>query len=162
LLAALSKEFPDIHGLIIGDARKGSRYRSELEGLAERSGVLPRLTFSGARHDMCDWLAVCDIVFSLCSDPPEAFGRTVPESLRLGVPVIGWNHGGVQETLAAMFPQGAVIPDDLVDLLEKTRQFLRQPPQVMPSPAFLLEDSMQQTLAVYQSLLAHSRGETRA
>lgn len=162
LLAALRKEFPDIHGLVIGNAKKGSRYRSELEGLAERSGVLQQLTFSGARTDMRDWLAACEIVFSLCSDPPEAFGRTVPEALRLGVPVIGWNHGGVQETLAAMFPQGAVIPDDPVDLLEKTRQFLRQPPLVAPSQAFLLEDSMQQTLQVYQSLLANPQGETQA
>ncbi len=152
LLAVLKKEFPDVHGLVIGKAKKGSRYRNELEGLAERSGVLNQLTFTGARLDMRDWLAASSLVFSLCSDPPEAFGRTVPEALRLGVPVIAWNHGGVQETLAAMFPQGAVIPDDTVDLLAKTRAFLRQPPQVLPSNAFLLEDSMQKTLQVYQSL----------
>lgn len=159
LLAALRNEFPNIHGLVIGEARKGSRYRSELEGLAERSGVLSQLTFAGARVDMRDWLSACEIVFSLCSDPPEAFGRTVPEALRLGVPVIGWNHGGVAETLAAMFPQGAVIPDDPVDLLQKTRAFLRQPPEVLPSNAFLLQDSMQKTLQVYQSLLPHAKGE---
>jgi len=162
LLAALSKEFPDIHGLIIGNAKKGSRYRSELEGLAGRSGVLQQLTFSGARVDMRDWLAACHIVFSLCSDPPEAFGRTVPEALRLGIPVIGWNHGGVQETLAVMFPEGAVTPDDPVDLLQKSRQFLQQWPRVAPSEAFLLEDSMQKTLQVYQSLLAEPKGDSSA
>jgi glycosyltransferase involved in cell wall biosynthesis len=161
LLAALQQEFPDVHGLIIGKAKKGSRYRSELEGLAERSGVLRHLTFTGARLDMRDWLAASSLVFSLCSDPPEAFGRTVPEALRLGVPVIGWNHGGVQETLAAMFPQGAVIPDDTVDLLLKTRQFLRHPPEVKLSKAFLLEDSMQQTLQVYQSLRPSLKGATQ-
>ncbi|MDZ4728380.1 MAG: glycosyltransferase [Xanthomonadales bacterium] len=160
LLAALRNEFPDVHGLVIGTARKGSRLRSELEGLAERSGVLQQLTFTGARTDMRDWLAASSIVFSLCSDPPEAFGRTVPEALRLGVPVIGWNHGGVQETLAAMFPQGAVFPDNPLDLLEKTRAFLRQTPTVEPSQAFLLEDSMQKTLQVYQSLLSVSNRET--
>lgn len=160
LLAALRNEFPDVHGLVIGKARKGSRLRSELEGLAERSGVLQQLTFTGARTDMRDWLAASSIVLSLCSDPPEAFGRTVPEALRLGVPAIGWNHGGVQETLAAMFPQGAVIPDNPVDLLEKTRAFLHQAPTVEPSQAFLLEDSMQKTLQVYQSLLPVSNRET--
>lgn len=160
LLAALRSEFPDIHGLVIGKAKKGSRFRSELEGLAERSGILPQLTFAGARLDMRDWLSACDIVFSLCSDPPEAFGRTVPEALRLGVPVIGWNHGGVAETLAAMFPQGAVIPDDPVDLLQKARAFLLQPPEVLRSNAFLLQDSMQKTLQVYQSLLPAAKGET--
>jgi glycosyltransferase involved in cell wall biosynthesis len=161
LLAALRHEFPDIHGLVVGNAKKGSRFRSELEGLAERSGVLHQLTFSGARTDMRDWLAASSVVFSLCSDPPEAFGRTVPEALRLGVPVIGWNHGGVQETLAAMFPQGAVTPDDPIDLLEKARAFLRQAPKVNPSGAFLLEDSMQKTLQVYQSLLPTGNGATQ-
>jgi len=153
LLAALSREFPDVHGIIIGKAKPGSRFRSELEGLAQRSGIGDSITFTGARLDMRDWLAASSLVFSLCSDPPEAFGRTVPEALRLGVPVIGWNHGGVQETLAAMFPEGAVGPDDPVGLLAKTRAFLRQPPKVQPSNAFLLEDSMQKTLQVYQALL---------
>lgn len=162
LLTALRSEFPDVHGLIIGNARKGSRYRSELEGLAERSGVLQQLTFSGARVDMRDWLAASHIVFSLCSDPPEAFGRTVPEALRLGVPVIGWNHGGVQETLAAMFPQGAVIPDNVSELLARARQFLHRRPLVAASEAFLLEDSMHKTLQVYQSLLTKPEGGSNA
>jgi len=152
LIAALAADFPDVHGIIVGQARPGSRYRSELEGLAERSGVLDRLTFTGARLDMRDWLAASTIVFSLCSDPPEAFGRTVPEALRLGVPVIGWNHGGVQEVLARMFPAGAVTPDDPLTLLARTREFLNQRPRIPPSDAFLLEDSMQRTLELYQSV----------
>jgi glycosyltransferase involved in cell wall biosynthesis len=154
LLAALADEFPDLHGVIIGKARPGSRYRSELEGLAVRHGVLDRLTFTGARLDMCDWLAACEIVFSLCSDPPEAFGRTVPEALHLGVAVIAWNHGGVQEVLARMFPQGAVPPDDPAELLSRTRAFLREPPTVRPSSAFLLEDSMCRTEQLYRAVLA--------
>ena len=99
--------------VIVGRARPGSRYRDELEGLAERYGVLDYVTFTHDRLDIRDWMAASEIVFSLCSDPPEAFGRTVPEALHLGVPVIGWDHGGVQETLAGMFPKGAVTPDDL-------------------------------------------------
>lgn len=152
LMAALAADHPDVHAIIVGQARPGSRYRSELEGLAERSGILDRLTFTGARLDMRDWLAASSIVFSLCSDPPEAFGRTVPEALRLGVPVIGWNHGGVQEVLARMFPSGAVTPDDPLDLLTRTREFLDRPPRVPPSDAFLLEDSMRSTLELYQSV----------
>ena len=149
-----------MQGVIIGNAKKGSRYRGELEGLAARSGVLQQLTFTGSRLDIRDWMAASSIVFSLCSDPPEAFGRTVPEALRLGVPVIGWNHGGVQEVLAEMFPAGAVVPDDPQDLLHKTRQFLTQPPRVEDSPAFLLDDSMRRTLAVYQSLIKNPQGDT--
>ncbi|MEJ8568738.1 glycosyltransferase [Elongatibacter sediminis] len=152
LVAALAGEFPDIHGVVVGKARPGSRYRSELEGLAGRLGVLDRVTFTGARLDMRDWLAASEIVYSLCSDPPEAFGRTVPEALHLGVRVIGWDHGGVQEVLAGMFPEGAVPPDDPAALLDRTRAFLRDPPPVPPSDAFGLDESMRRTCAVYRAL----------
>ena len=105
------------------------------------------------RLDIRDWMAASEIVFSLCSDPPEAFGRTVPEALHLGVPVIGWDHGGVQETLAGMFPKGAVTPGDRAALLERTRAFLLRRPAVEPSPAFGLRESMEKTMAVYRSVL---------
>ena len=103
--------------------------------------------------DIRDWMAASEIVFSLCADPPEAFGRTVPEALHLGVPVIGWDHGGVQETLTAMFPQGAVAPGDRAALLDRSLAFLRRRPAVAPSRAFGLRESMEKTLDVYRSVL---------
>lgn len=153
LIAALASEFPEVHGVVVGNARPGSRFRSELEGLAERSGILNRITFTGDRQGMRDWMAASEIVFSLCSDPPEAFGRTVPEALHLGVPAIGWNHGGVAEVLEQMFPQGAVTPDQPAELLSRAQAFLRSRPVVAPSKAFLLEDSMNRTLDLYRSTL---------
>ena len=82
------------------------------------------------------------------------------EALHLGVPTIGWNHGGVQETLAAMFPAGAVTPGDRRALLERSREFLRRRPTVAPSGAYGLRESMQRTLAVYRSALAgRNQGE---
>ncbi len=103
---------------------------------------------------MRDWLSASDIVFSLCSDPPEAFGRTVPEALHLGVPVIGWDHGGVQEVLAEVFPAGSVPPGDHAQLLKRSRDFLRQCPEVARNAAFGLQESMQKTMAVYHQALA--------
>ena len=154
LVSRLLPAVPDIHGVIVGKARPGSRYRDELEGLAERYGVLDRITFTQARMDMREWMAASEIVYSLCADPPEAFGRTVPEALHLGVPVIGWDHGGVQETLAAMFPQGAVTPGDRKQLLDRSLVFLQRRPAVAPSTAFGLHESMQATLAVYHAAIA--------
>jgi glycosyltransferase involved in cell wall biosynthesis len=157
LVAALASEFPDIHGVIVGPGRPGSRYRGELEGLAESNGVVDRVCFTGLRTDIRDWMAAAEIVFNLCSDPPEAFGRTVPEALHLGVPVVAWNHGGVRETLAEMFPAGAVSPDNRVALRDRTRRFLLDRPAVPPSDAFLLERSMAETLRLYCSVLEERR-----
>jgi glycosyltransferase involved in cell wall biosynthesis len=153
MIASLAAEFPDIHGLLVGPGRPGSRYRAELEGLAERNGILDRITFTGLRTDMREWMSASEIVYNLCSDPPEAFGRTVPEALHLGVPVIGWDHGGVHETLSVMFPEGAVRPDSRLALVDKTRAFLLDRPRVAESPAFGLTRSMEQTLDLYQRLL---------
>lgn len=154
LLASLQSDFHNIHGVILGSAKPGSRYINELEGLAERNGVTRKLTFCGTRTDMRDWMAASSLVFNLCSDPPEAFGRTVPEALALGVPVIAWNHGGIKEILEKMFPAGAVEPDSQSALLEKTRAFLHHPPMVQQSGAFPLLASMDKTMALYRTALA--------
>ena len=156
LIASLAEQYPDIHGVILGPGRTGSRYRAELEGVAQREKALGRITFTGLRTDVRDWMAASDIVFNLCSDPPEAFGRTVPEALSLGVPVIAWNHGGVKEILAEMFPAGAVRPDSFKDLITRTREFLDQSPEVPLSESFLLSDSMQKTVSVYDSIVSKS------
>ncbi len=154
LTARLLPDFPDLQGVIVGQAKPGSRYRDELEGLAGRYGILKRITFTGVRMDMRDWLSASEIVFSLCSDPPEAFGRTVPEALHLGVPVIGWDHGGVQEVLSEIFPHGAVLPGNRAQLVERAREFLQRRPTVDRSTAFGLQESMQKTMAVYHQALA--------
>jgi len=153
LLAALHAEFDDIHAVILGRAKPGSRYINELEGLAERHKLSEKLTFCGLRTDMRDWMSASSLVFNLCSDPPEAFGRTVPEALALGVPVIAWDHGGVKEVLQEMFPVGAVEPDNLPALVQKTRDFLQQAPIVKNSQAFSLQTSMDQTISLYHSAL---------
>ena len=157
LLWRLLPDHQDLQGVIVGEAKPGSRYLDELEGLAEGYGVLDRIEFVGAQQDMVNWLAESEIVFSLCADPPEAFGRTVPEALHLGRPVIAWNHGGVAETLQALFPAGAVEPGNRGQLESRTREFLAQPPRVNPSQAYGLEESMQRTLDVYAALLDGDR-----
>ena len=106
---------------------------------------------------MRDWMAASNIVFNLCSDPPEAFGRTIPEALSLGVPVIAWNHGGIKEILWVMYPFGAVQADNLAALVFKTGTFLQQTPMIKDSDAFSLQSSMEQTLSLYQSALAYEQ-----
>ncbi|MFT5140022.1 MAG: glycosyltransferase involved in cell wall biosynthesis [Lysobacterales bacterium] len=153
LIARLHTQFPDIHGVILGQARAGSRYLAELEGLAQKGKVLDRVSFTGLRADIREWMAMSSIVFNLCSDPPEAFGRTVPEALRLGVPVIAWSHGGVKEILELMFPAGAVKANSFESLLKKTSLFLEHTPAIPENKAFLLSDSMEKHLDLYKSII---------
>ncbi len=158
LLARLQAEYPDLHGIILGRARPGSRYIKELEKLTTRNNLADKLTFTGTRTDIRDWMAASSQVFNLCSDPPEAFGRTVPEALSLGVPVIAWNHGGVAEILHELFPEGAVTPNDQLALAQKARTFLQDKPAVRQNDAFSLQTSMDQTMGLYRAVLTPARG----
>lgn len=153
LIGALIKDFPDIQGLFVGGGRAGSRYQLELEALAEKAGIGDRITFTGNRLDIRDWMCASEIVFNLSNDPPEAFGRTVLEALCLGRPMIAWNHGGAAEILAAMFPRGAVNPLDFQQLEARAGAFLQVQPTVEASSAFSLESSMRKHLDVYQELM---------
>ena len=153
LVARLARRHPDLHGVCVGGCRPGSRYQDELESLAQRSGVGERLTFTGNRLDMRDWMAESEMVFNLSNDPPEAFGRTVLEALCLGRPVVAWDQGGVAEILAEMFPAGAVPVLDERELARRAERFLAAPPVVEKSEAFGLVESMERTVAVYRAAL---------
>jgi glycosyltransferase involved in cell wall biosynthesis len=154
LLAKLHRDFPDIQGVFVGGCRPGSRYQKELTEQAQQAGILDRITFTGNRLDIRDWMSAAEIVFNLSSDPPEAFGRTVLEALCLGRPLVGWDHGGAAEILATMFPPGAVPPGNMDALEQRVRLFLAEPPKVPCSDAFGLEESMRKHLRVYEDLQA--------
>jgi glycosyltransferase involved in cell wall biosynthesis len=153
LLTSIAPDYADVHGLFVGGCKPGSRYQDELETLAAKMGIREKLTFTGDRLDIRDWMAESSLVFNLSNDPPEAFGRTVLETLCLGRPMIAWDHGGAAEILAAMFPEGKIRPLDFAGLEEKTRAFLDSPPVVRESKAFTLDESMNRHLDVYRALL---------
>ncbi len=153
LIGALAKDFPDIQGVFVGGGRAGSRYQLELETLAEKTGIGDRITFTGNRLDIRDWMSEAALIFNLSNDPPEAFGRTVLESLCLGCPIVAWDHGGAAEILAGMFPEGAVKLLDYQQLEKRTRDFLASRPLVKKSGMFSLEESMSKHLAVYEDLM---------
>ena len=153
LIKALADDLPSIHGVFVGGCRAGSRYQDELETLVEKTGISDRITFTGNRLDIRDWMSASEMVFNLSNDPPEAFGRTILEALYLGRPVIAWDHGGAAEIMAEIFPRGAIAALDYQELEARTRHFLEEHPRVEPSSAFGLLASMDKHLDVYQELM---------
>ena len=101
------KKYPNIHGLIIGEEKRKSKYMRELKDQVTSFGLDENITFVGHRKDVKQIMSISKIVFSL-TKVPEAFGRISLESLSLGIPVIAYSHGGVKEQLSEMLPQGLV------------------------------------------------------
>lgn len=128
-----------------------SDYIAELEREARSLGVLDALAISEPTHAMAEAYRASDIVLQL-SRKPESFGRTVVEALAIGVPVIGWDHGGVGEVLAALQPEGRVAPGDRNTLAERARAFLQHPPALPQRIPYTLSAMQQATLDVYDEL----------
>jgi glycosyltransferase involved in cell wall biosynthesis len=154
LIAALRANETDAHGLIAGEVhKKKHNFLTELRKLTAKLGVEHNITFLGHRNDLQEIMAVSNIVYSLSLDP-EAFGRVTLEAVGIGCPVIGYDHGGVAEQLAKLYPRGLVTVGDRVKLLNKTLDLLSQPekPANISAP-FTLEDMKIATIDVYRELL---------
>ncbi len=75
------------------------------------------------------------------------------EALSLGVPVVGYDHGGVGETLRAAYPSGRVAVGDQDALESVTRELLENPVEVAPQHFSTVQDMIDSTLDVYRSLV---------
>lgn len=153
LIGRLKTYGASVHGLIVGgeDVRRRA-YAQELRALVQQQGLAADITFTGHRTDLRDVFAVSDLVCSL-STRPESFGRTVLEALSLGRPVVGYDHGGVGEVLAEVYPPGRVPLANAEALFRCASGLLDQPPPVPRGHRFTLEAMLSHTLAVYEDLV---------
>jgi glycosyltransferase involved in cell wall biosynthesis len=158
LLASLKSAGKNVHGLIVGDEdprRLG--YAGELRKRASDLNLTDDVTFLGHRSDIRDLYAISDVVLSL-SSTPESFGRTTLEPLALGVPVIGYDHGGVGEILRAVFPAGRVRIGDERQLCDRVAAMLDERPPVPSLQTFRLQTMLDATLSLYAQLAATEPG----
>lgn len=145
------------HGLIVGEApARRQAYRREIEAHAQRMRLGRHITFTGHRSDLREILSVSHVVLSL-SGTPESFGRTTLEALSLGRPVIGYDHGGVGEQLARIYPEGRVRPGDRGEVAARAARWWHEGTPAVPSEIpFTLETMCCETLALYTSLATAS------
>jgi len=150
LIAVLVAGGLDVHGLIVGYLDpKRKKYIDELYKLIADSSLEDRITFTGQQSDMKNIYACSNVVMSL-SSKPESFGRTVAETLSLGVPVVGYGHGGVGEILGRYFPAGSVSTGDTGMLAEKITRILDGPARITRQEIFTRQAMLEQLLQLYQ------------
>lgn len=154
LVADLRRDGVDARLLLLGADEPGrGAYLAELRALAERLNVTAVLAITPPRADVREALAASALVLQL-SSKPEAFGRTVVEALSLGRPVLGCDHGGVGELLAAHFPAGRVVPGDAAATLAVAKTLLALPRPLPPLPGLPTRAAMQEaTLALYREVI---------
>lgn len=152
ILKALSAD-ESLHGVIAGGAHpRKAAYLDEIRALFAAEGLAGRVTFTGGRSDLREILALSSVVLSLTTQP-ESFGRTTLEALGLGVPVAGYDHGGVGEQLALLYPAGCIPPNDPAAAVVAVKALLENPPPVPETYPFTLQAMLEGTMAVYAELL---------
>lgn len=153
IMKLLSKR-DDIHAVVVGGThpRKVS-YFEEVRAKVESEGLADRITFTGNRDDLREILAISSVVLSLTTQP-ESFGRTTLEALAMGVPVVGYDHGGVGEQLAVLFPEGRVAPMDAEAAARTIGRLIDEPAEVSAENPFTLQRMLEGTVEVYDELLA--------
>ncbi len=137
---------------------KRDAFYKDLVSKVEKLNLTEQVKFIGHRSDLKDIMAVSDAVISF-STKPEAFGRVSLEALRLGVPVLGYSHGGVSEQLEKLFPQGAIALGDLDKAFALLIEWMQEAPIVPETKdnPFTLQKMQQKTLEVYNRLYASPR-----
>jgi len=141
------------YGLIVGGEAPGAeKYAANLRRHVTNQH-LDNIILTDHRPDIRNILSVSNLVVSLPEQPPP-FDRTVLEALQLGVPAVGYDHGGVGELLSAVFPEGRTPAQDMDHLVDKVAWVLQHPPQIDECPQYHLSHTLAQTIGLYRELCA--------
>lgn len=117
LLEAIART-PDVYLWLAGEGP----LRGELESLAERLAVKPRVRFLGWREDAPALFAACDLF--VCPSRHEPLGNVIIEAWAHGVPVIAADSLG-PGTLIEHMENGVLVPvDDAQTLARAIRHVL--------------------------------------
>ena len=153
LIAELRWNGRTVHGLIVGGAHGNrSKFERELRRTVAERGLEPHISFLGHRSDVREILAMSDVACSLTAEP-EAFGRTTVEALSLGVPVLGYDHGGTGEILAQVYPAGLTPRGDIPAAVATAQRLLDAAPHVPAEHPFTVARMQADTLALYRRLV---------
>lgn len=150
VIERLRRRHPDVVGVVVGGF--DPPHRSYAIELRERG---KGIVFTGHRSDLREIMAIATAVLSL-SQKPESFGRTVLEALSLGVPVVGYRHGGVGEILGRVYPGGRVPVGDTPAVADRLAGILDDPAaakQAVRDHDFDVARMCAQTIALYRELV---------
>jgi len=152
MITLLKKRNINFHGLIVGGHDKDrQRYLEELKSKIFENNIESHITLLGDRKDLREILSVSALAFSLTTIP-EAFGRTTIESLMLGTPVIGYDHGGTREILKSCFPEGSVEVGNVDQAALLAEKFLISRPAIKPTDLYTTQNMEIKTIKLYENL----------
>jgi glycosyltransferase involved in cell wall biosynthesis len=140
----------NFHGLIPGPVSPNKlNYLKSLNKFIQKHNLESQITFCGARKDIANIYKISSIVFNL-SSKPEPFGRTIIEAAACGTRVMGWNRGGVGESIKAINPTGLIPFGNEKALIERIPVLIKENCSQSIPRKFTKKYQASQTIALYE------------
>lgn len=140
-------------GLIVGPVSKSKkRYLKELKLSIANLKCENKIIFTDSRNDISNIYKFSDLVFNLSSSP-EPFGRTMIEAISCGTKVVAWDHGGANEILSTLFPEGLVKLNDVKQLQETVEHLIKNKDLQPSKNIFTVSRMTSETIDLYSKLL---------
>jgi glycosyltransferase involved in cell wall biosynthesis len=95
-VAALSRKYPNLKLLVVGEARDDAYYEG-LREIVRENGLDGRVLFVGYRPDLVNVLKVMRVL--IVASVVESFGRAALDGMSAGVPVLAVRAGGLPEII---------------------------------------------------------------
>ena len=155
LMQELVKKHDNIIGVIVGGLDKNKQnYLDEIKHKMTVADLNKHVLLTGHRDDLREIMSLSAVTLNL-STKPEAFGRTVLESLALGTPAFAWNCGGSLEVLNKIWPKGLITMGAMDELSQKIGDLLGQSyvADIPPFTDYSLNEMCESTLSLYAKLL---------
>jgi glycosyltransferase involved in cell wall biosynthesis len=162
--AILSKEYPDVHFLLIGRGVEADN--KSLTGAIQQSGLRERIHLLGERLDTPRLSAALDI-FTLSSSYGESFPNVIGEAMACGVPCVvtdvgdaSWIVGATGRVVARRDPEALANGwRELIALGEKGRKELGRAARLRVIERFPLEAVVAQYESLYEHVFAEREAE---
>ena len=152
--------------VLVGSEDDKNKFTKKLKKKISKLNIINRVIFCGNISDMPAVYSVADIVLST-SIEPEAFGRVSAEASAMAKPVIATNHGGSREIIENNVTGWLVEPrnpENLADKIsyvlsldQKKKDSIGQNAQKKIKQKFSLRQMLNQTLEVYEELIARKK-----
>lgn len=161
--ARLAARIPQLEFILAGDGP----LRAELEALADRLNLRPRVRFLGDRRDIPSVLASLDI--SVLASASESLSNAIIESMAAGLPVVATRVGGNPELVSER--TGLLVPPNdaeaLADGIEHLvrdralRAQMRQNARAFARSNFSIEQMRTRHEELYRDLLERKQWRPR-
>jgi glycosyltransferase involved in cell wall biosynthesis len=156
-IGLVRRSHPEVIGVIVGGvAPDKQRYFEELKARVAKAGLTDHLVFAGSQSRMPEIYALADVLVN-ASLKMGNVGRTVAEGLAMNTPVLATTEKGLNNLVRDGVNGFIINTRDAADLAAKIIRTLDLPRGNIRATVpreFTLEAMVENTLAVYQEVLA--------